>query len=178
MVYVTLLHHQSDFVDVKLLQRRAALWSQLTLGWYLNLLLGKDRDLHCFETCCGASPLTVQAECRHAGGTVKHSVAVRQSLRVAKLWVKSCSRSFSSAVPTQDGKRWNESLEGKKKKEAKTSGSMCFRNCKRICVTLSSWRQPRPGLCRPRRGRTAARHWLEWSAVSASGLLSCLQKKF
>lgn len=48
---------------------------------------------------------------------------------------------------------------------------------KKQCLTVSSWRPPRPGPCRPRRGRTAARHWSVWSAVSASGQWSCLRRK-
>lgn len=45
------------------------------------------------------------------------------------------------------------------------------------CLTVSSWHPPRPGPCRPRQGRTGARHWSVWFAVSASGQWSCLQRK-
>lgn len=44
-------------------------------------------------------------------------------------------------------------------------------------LTVSAVHPPRPGPCRPHQGRTAARHWLVWFAVSAVGQSSCQPRK-
>ncbi len=127
----------------------------------------KSKDVQFTVIYCEISPLTVQAERRHTGGTVEDSITAGQTL--TRLQLRCRSWSFSALIPAQE-------QQGKK-----ACLDKLMLNKLRIilsgCLTVSSQHPPRPGPCRPHQGHTVARHWLVWPAVSASGQWNCLQRK-
>lgn len=62
----------------------------------------------CSQTFCEVSPLTVEAERRHAGGTVENGVAVRQTLRLMMLRPQCSCWSFSAVIPAREDEKSND----------------------------------------------------------------------